>query len=85
MAVDLHIHSTASDGTQAPDEIVEEARGLGLTAIAIADHDELSGSEAACRHGGVSVRKAAFLGNGIAADPEPVASAIPLTYVSNDA
>lgn len=45
MAVDLHIHSTASDGTLTPEEIVEEAARLGLTAIAIADHDELSGVE----------------------------------------
>jgi len=45
MAVDLHIHSTASDGTLAPEEIVGEAARLGLAAIAIADHDELSGVE----------------------------------------
>lgn len=42
MPVDLHIHSTASDGTLAPEEIAEEAARLGLAAIAIADHDELS-------------------------------------------
>jgi len=47
MAVDLHIHSTASDGTQTPEQIVAEAKAAGLTAIAIADHDELSGNEEA--------------------------------------
>lgn len=47
MAVDLHIHSTASDGTLTPEQIVEEARRIGLTAIAIADHDELGGLQAA--------------------------------------
>lgn len=47
MAVDLHIHSTASDGTLTPQAIVHEALRLGLAGIAIADHDELSGSEEA--------------------------------------
>ena len=49
MAVDLHIHSTASDGTMAPEAIVDEADRLGLTAVAITDHDELSGVEAGQR------------------------------------
>ncbi|MGQ9729728.1 MAG: PHP domain-containing protein [Candidatus Zipacnadales bacterium] len=47
MSVDLHIHSTASDGTLSPEEIVSEALRIGLTAIAIADHDELEGSREA--------------------------------------
>ena len=47
MAVDLHIHSTASDGTQSPKEIVREAVSLGLTAIAIPDHDTTAGIDAA--------------------------------------
>ncbi|MBM3500690.1 MAG: PHP domain-containing protein [Armatimonadetes bacterium] len=50
MAVDLHIHSTASDGTQTPEEIVREARRIGLAGIAIADHDELGGSAEAALH-----------------------------------
>jgi predicted metal-dependent phosphoesterase TrpH len=41
--VDLHIHSTASDGTCTPSEIVHLAIELGLSAIAITDHDTLSG------------------------------------------
>ncbi len=55
MAVDLHIHSTASDGTLTPEEAIEEAARIGLTAVAIADHDELSGVE-------TSQRRAAELG-----------------------
>ena len=51
MAVDLHIHSIASDGSLAPEEIVEEAWALGLTAIAIADHDVLAAVEPAGRRG----------------------------------
>ena len=41
--IDLHIHSNASDGTCAPEEIVQQARELGLQAIAIADHDTING------------------------------------------
>ena len=43
MAIDLHTHSTASDGTLRPAEVVREARRLGLRAIAIADHDTTDG------------------------------------------
>lgn len=45
--IDLHIHSTASDGTLTPSELLEMAVQLGLKAIAITDHDTLSGSAAA--------------------------------------
>lgn len=45
--VDLHIHSTASDGTLSPGDIVREARSLGLAAIALTDHDTLEGARAA--------------------------------------
>lgn len=38
---DLHIHSTASDGTLAPDEIVRKARRVGLSCIALTDHDSV--------------------------------------------
>lgn len=43
MAVDLHVHSTASDGSYSPPELVEQAIARGLTALAIADHDTLDG------------------------------------------
>jgi 3',5'-nucleoside bisphosphate phosphatase len=36
---DLHTHTTASDGLDAPVELVQRAREVGLSAIAIADHD----------------------------------------------
>lgn len=45
MATDLHIHSTASDGTLTPADVVEAAARAGLTAIAIADHDTVAGVE----------------------------------------
>lgn len=54
MAVDLHVHSSASDGTDAPDAVATRAAALGLTAIALTDHDTLSGipdaRDAASRH-----------------------------------
>jgi predicted metal-dependent phosphoesterase TrpH len=41
--IDLHIHSTASDGTLSPADIIALALRLGLGAIAITDHDSLAG------------------------------------------
>ena len=42
-AIDLHIHSTASDGTLAPEEILSRAHHLGLGAVSITDHDTVAG------------------------------------------
>ena len=47
MAVDLHIHSTASDGSLTPEEIVQIAQDKGLFAIAITDHDTVAGVQPA--------------------------------------
>ena len=41
--IDLHIHTTASDGTDLPAEAVEKARDAGLEAIAVTDHDAVAG------------------------------------------
>ena len=41
--VDLHMHSTASDGSRAPGDVVREAKRVGLAAIALTDHDTLDG------------------------------------------
>ena len=41
--IDLHIHSTASDGTETPSRLVDLAEHAGLTAIALTDHDTVSG------------------------------------------
>ena len=41
--VDLHIHSTASDGRLTPPEIVAKAAEQGLTVIALTDHDTTEG------------------------------------------
>ncbi|MFC1829865.1 PHP domain-containing protein [Thermodesulfobacteriota bacterium] len=45
--IDLHVHSTASDGSLSPLEILETARDLQLGAVAITDHDTIDGSKEA--------------------------------------
>ena len=45
--VDLHVHSTASDGTDDPADLVSMAARLGLAAIALTDHDTIAGLEEA--------------------------------------
>ena len=41
--VDLHIHSTASDGRLSPADVVYKSVESGVTIIAIADHDSVDG------------------------------------------
>lgn len=41
--IDLHSHSTASDGTDPPAEVMRRARAAGLDVIALTDHDTLAG------------------------------------------
>ncbi|HVR31450.1 MAG TPA: PHP domain-containing protein [Acidimicrobiia bacterium] len=43
MPIDLHTHSTSSDGSLTPTELVELAATIGLEAIALTDHDTLDG------------------------------------------
>jgi predicted metal-dependent phosphoesterase TrpH len=45
--IDLHLHSTCSDGSETPERIVELALAAGCSAIALTDHDGLSGIVAA--------------------------------------
>ncbi len=45
--VDLHVHSTASDGRLTPAEVIGEAAAQGLSYIALADHDSVAGIAAA--------------------------------------
>ncbi|MCM1258825.1 MAG: PHP domain-containing protein [Roseburia sp.] len=41
--VDLHVHSTESDGTLTPKELAMEAKNQGLSAFALTDHDTVGG------------------------------------------
>jgi len=45
--VDLHVHTTCSDGAYTPAQVVELARRAGLPALAITDHDTFAGLEEA--------------------------------------
>jgi 3',5'-nucleoside bisphosphate phosphatase len=47
--VDLHVHSTASDGRYAPEVIISKAAGLGLKYLSLTDHDSIDGIEPALK------------------------------------
>jgi len=49
--VDLHLHTTASDGAMTPSAIVRYAKTKGLEAIAITDHDTIEGLDEGLREG----------------------------------
>jgi len=49
--IDLHVHTTASDGDLSPRECVARAAALGLAAIGIADHDTVAGNAEAMAAG----------------------------------
>jgi predicted metal-dependent phosphoesterase TrpH len=62
MHLDLHLHSTCSDGILAPADVVVAARRGGLDVIALADHDTVAGTAparaAAAAEGGIEVLRA---------------------------
>jgi len=51
MIADLHIHTTASDGTQDPATVIKVAKEAKLTAVAITDHDTTAGIKEALTAG----------------------------------
>ena len=63
--VDLHTHTTASDGQYSPSELVEKAARSGIEYLAVTDHDTLDGVEEAVSAGkryGISVLRGVELG-----------------------
>ena len=53
---DLHLHTSFSDGTYSPEELVEHGRRNGLSAMALTDHDTVEGCPrmaAACERAGI--------------------------------
>lgn len=44
---DLHLHTLFSDGTYTPEELISEVKKIGLSAIAVVDHDTIDGVEPA--------------------------------------
>jgi 3',5'-nucleoside bisphosphate phosphatase len=69
-SIDLHIHSTASDGTLSPAEIISLALRLPLVAISITDHDSIAGSREALLCG-VPDELGFLTGVEISAEPPP--------------
>lgn len=57
VSIDLHTHSTASDGSDSPAELVAAAAAAGLTVLAITDHDTTGGWDeaAAARPAGLTL------------------------------
>ena len=49
--IDLHTHSTQSDGSMSPDELVRHAFEAGIQAIALTDHDSMRGVRTAIEQG----------------------------------
>jgi len=95
--VDLHVHTSASDGTLAPAEVIEAAAQAGLVAVAITDHDTVDGVSEALAAGerlGVEVVpgvefSVAFAGPGfmhlvgLFIDPDHQALAVPLSKIAS--
>jgi len=52
MRADLHVHSTASDGTDPPAEVMRRAARAGLDVVALTDHDTVAGHAEACAAAG---------------------------------
>lgn len=74
MRIDLHTHSTASDGTLTPTELFDFASQAGLDVVAITDHDTIDGwptepssvtvvrgAEISCGHQGISLHLLGYL------------------------
>lgn len=51
MPVDLHAHTTASDGSLSPRELVSAAQAIGLIAVGVTDHDTIAGWDEATAAG----------------------------------
>jgi 3',5'-nucleoside bisphosphate phosphatase len=51
MRIDLHTHSSVSDGTDTPEELVRQAAAVGLDVVALTDHDTFDGLDAAAEEG----------------------------------
>ena len=49
--IDLHLHSTQSDGSFSPTQVVQRAAKLGLSAISLTDHDSVAGVQEALNIG----------------------------------
>ena len=48
--IDLHIHTTVSDGTDRPEEIIDRVREAGIDLFSVTDHDAMYSSEVVLQH-----------------------------------
>lgn len=78
MFCDLHMHSTASDGTDAPDALPRLAKQAGLAAIALTDHDTTAGLPA-CADAARAARIDFIPGIELSADPSSIPGPAPDT------
>ena len=53
--VDLHLHTTASDGSDSPAALIDKARAIGISVMAITDHDTLAGLAEIGEHDDITV------------------------------
>lgn len=77
--IDLHTHSTASDGTDSPLELLNRAAELGLQALAITDHDTLAGSDEAvhaARAAGLEFVRGVEISTRLASEPDPACRSV---------
>lgn len=65
--IDLHVHSTASDGTLTPSELALYAKSKGLSAIALTDHDTIDGIKE-CQEKGLEIGVSVIPGIEFSAD-----------------
>lgn len=64
MKADLHVHSTASDGTLTPTQLVDRAHANGVSVLALSDHDSVNGiaeARVAARRAGMTLIEAVEL------------------------
>ncbi len=80
--IDLHTHSTCSDGTLHPSELVEYAYQKGLKAIALTDHDTVDGISEAMEH--AERMKQRFLAKGLKEAASRVPYVIPGIELSTE-
>jgi predicted metal-dependent phosphoesterase TrpH len=69
--IDLHLHSSLSDGALAPDALVTRAKESGVAVLALTDHDSVRGvpdAREACRREGVTFVPGIELGVGVGTD-----------------
>ena len=81
--VDLHVHSTCSDGTFTPEELVDYAIQKGLTAFALTDHDTVNGLDRAIRY--AEELRQARAASPVISSRNDAAARLPVSFSRNDA